>query len=182
MCYKSAFPLGNFGMVRRIGMETRMARICFAAAVGGLLAASFGATALAQADPQVGTWKLNVAKSTYSPGPAPKSATTVITAEGKGTKVVVDQTPADGPARHWEFTSDYDGKDAKITGNNPDADTIARTRPSPNTVHSVNRKGGKRMTVQDSVVSSDGKTRTVTTTGVNMAGKKVKNVAVYEKQ
>ena len=57
-----------------------------------------------------------------------------------------------------------------------------RTRTRPDTIHSVNRKGGKRMTVQDSVVSSDGKTRTVTTTGVNIAGKKVHNVAVYERQ
>ena len=157
------------------------ARTCLWAAVGGVLAAAFGVTALAQTDTQVGTWKLNVAKSKYEPGPAPKSATTVITAEGAGTKVVVDQVLADGSTRHWEFTSSYDGKEVKITGN-PDADTIARTRTGPNTVHSVNRKGGKRMTVQDSVVSSDGKTRTVTTTGKNIAGKKVQNVAVYERQ
>ena len=47
--------------------------------------------AFAQSDPQVGVWKLNVAKSTYSPGPGPKSGTTTIEAAGAGTKVVVDQ-------------------------------------------------------------------------------------------
>ena len=61
--------------------------------------------AFAQSDPQVGVWKLNVAKSKYSPGPGPKSATTKIEAVGAGTKVSVDQTLADGTARHWEFTA-----------------------------------------------------------------------------
>ena len=138
--------------------------------------------ALAQSDPQVGVWKLNVAKSTYSPGPAPKSATTRIEAAGSGAKVIVDQTLADGATRHWEFTANYDGKDSPVTGNNPDADTVARTRINATTVQTISKKGGKVMTTQTSVVSSDGKTRTVTTKGVNASGQKVNNVAVYEKQ
>jgi len=81
--------------------------------------------ALAQSDPQVGVWKLNVAKSKYSPGPAPKSATTTIEAAGTGAKFVADQVLADGTTRHWESTSAYDGKDSPVTGNNPDADMIA---------------------------------------------------------
>jgi hypothetical protein len=75
-------------------------------------------------DPQVGTWKVNLAKSKYSPDPAPKSATTKIEAAGAGTKVIVDQAPADGPVRHWKFTSNYDGKDMPVTGNNPDAERL----------------------------------------------------------
>ena len=84
--------------------------------------------ASAQIDSQVGIWKLNVAKSKYSPGPAPKSATTTIEAAGAGTKVSVDQMRADGTATQWGFSADYDGKDNPMTGNNPDADMIARTR------------------------------------------------------
>ena len=72
--------------------------------------------------------------------PAPKSATTKIEAAGAGTKVIVDQAPADSPVRHWEFTSNYDGKDMPVTGNNPDADTIARTRVDANTVKSILKK------------------------------------------
>ena len=139
-----------------------------------------GAT-LAQSDPQVGVWKLNVAKSTYSPGPAPKSASTTIEAVGTGAKVVVDQVLADGTKRHWEFTANYDGKDSPITGN-PDADTVARTRINPTTVQTISKKGGKVTTTQTSAVSSDGKTRTVTTKGVNASGQQINNVAVYEKQ
>jgi hypothetical protein len=146
----------------------------------GVVSVLVGA-AFAQSDPQVGVWKLNVAKSTYSPGPAPKSANTTIEAVGTGAKVVVDQVLADGTKRHWEFTANYDGKDSPITGN-PDADTVARTRINPTTVQTISKKGGKVMTTQTSAVSSDGKTRTVTTKGTNASGQPINNVAVYEKQ
>jgi hypothetical protein len=146
------------------------------------LSAVFIGAAFAQSDPQVGVWTLNVAKSKYTPGPAPKSATTRIEAAGKGTKVVVDQVFADGAKRHWEFTANYDGKDSPVTGNNPDADTVARTRIDATTVQTVSKKAGKVTTTQTSAVSSDGKTRTVTTKGMNASGQQVSNVAVYERQ
>jgi hypothetical protein len=146
------------------------------------LSVLFSAGAFAQIDPQVGVWTLNVAKSKYNPGPAPKSGTTRIEAAGKGTKVVVDQVFADGTKRHWEFTANYDGQDSPVTGNSPDAETVARTRINATTVQTVNKKAGKVTTTQTSVVSSDGKTRTVTTKGVNASGQQVSNVAVFEKQ
>jgi hypothetical protein len=59
---------------------------------------------------------------------------------------------------------------------------VARTRLDANTVQTVAKKGGKVTTTQTSAVSSDGKTRTVTTKGVNASGQQVNNVAVYEKQ
>jgi len=164
-------------------MHTGMKRAGLSAAVVGVLTAALAGAVLAQAgDPQIGTWKLNVAKSTFSPGPAPKSGTTKIEAAGAGAKLIVDQTAADGTARHWEFTANYDGKDVPIVGNNPDADTVARTRVNANTVETISKKAGKIVTTQQSTVSADGKTRTVTTKGVNAAGQKVDNVAVYEKQ
>jgi hypothetical protein len=147
----------------------------------GLFAVA-GATALAQSDSQVGVWKLNVAKSKYSPGPAPTSATTTIEAAGTGTKVTVDQALADGTKRHYTFTANYDGKDAPVVGDNPDADTVARTRINASTVQTISKKAGKVTITQTSAVSSDGKTRTVTTKGVNAKGQKVANVAVYERQ
>jgi hypothetical protein len=164
-------------------MQTRMTRACLPAALASVFAAVLAGTVVAQAaDPQVGTWKLNLAKSKYSPGPPPKSATTKIDAAGAGTKVVVDQVQSDGTVRHWEFTANYDGKDSPVTGNNPDADMVARTRVNANTVKTVSKKNGKVTTSQTSEVSSDGKTRTVTTTGMNAAGQAVNNVAVYDKQ
>lgn len=163
-------------------MQTSMTRGYLTAAFASVLAALLGGAVLAQTDSQVGTWKLNVAKSKYSPGPAPKSATTKIETVAAGTKVVVDQVTADGTTRHYEFTANYDGKDSPVVGNNPDADMVARTRINANTIQTVSKKGGKVTTTQTSTVSADGKTRTVTTKGVNGAGQTVNNVAVYEKQ
>ena len=146
------------------------------------LSVALASPASAQTDPQHGQWKLNVSKSKYSPGPAPASATTKIEAAGAATKLTVDQTFADGTKRHWEITASYDGKDTPVVGNNPDADTIARTQIDASTVRTVSKKGGKVTTTQTSAVSKDGKTRTVTTTGTNAKGQKVNNVAVYERQ
>ena len=161
-------------------MRLNTRRLASSVACLGLSALLVGAS-FAQTDPQVGVWQLNVAKSKFSPGPALKSATTTIEAAGKGTKVVVDQVTADGTKRHWEFTANYDGKDTPMTGN-PDADTVARTLINPRTVQTISKKGGKVLTTQTSEVSADGKTRTVTTKGVNASGQQVNNVAVYEKQ
>jgi len=81
-----------------------------------------------------------------------------------------------------EFTANDDGKDVPFVGNNPDADTVARTRVDANTVQTVSKKAGKVVATQQPTVSADGKTRAVTTKGVNAAGKTVNSVAVYERQ
>lgn len=133
------------------------------------------------ADLLVGTWRLNVAKSTYSPGPAPKSATTTIAAAGKGYRFSVQQEQVSGPVQ-WSFTTNLDGTDASVTGNNPNADTVAGKRVSPTSIELVNKKAGKVTVTQTSVVSADGKTRTVTSRGTDPTGRAVSNVAVYEKQ
>jgi hypothetical protein len=132
-------------------------------------------------DPFVGTWTLNLAKSKYSPGPPPKSTTTVYEAAGQGYTVSVKTEPASGPAQQWSYTSNLDGKDVPIFGNNLNADSVAVTRIDANTLEVVNKKGGKVTTSQKNVVAADGKTRTVTTTGTDAQGQKINNVAVYEK-
>jgi len=133
-------------------------------------------------DPMIGVWKANVAKSTYDPGPPSKSTTTKYEMIGDKIKVTTDSVQADGTTRHYESTCAYDGKDCPITGNSPYGDTVARTRVDARTIRSVNKKAGKVTATQISVIAPDGKTRTLTTTGVNAAGQKVHNVTVYEKQ
>ena len=141
-----------------------------------------GLTLTAQTkDPFVGTWHLNLAKSKYNPGPAPKATTSTYEAAGKGYKVSVKTEPASGPAQVWSYTTDLDGKDSKVTGNNPNADTVAAKRIDANRLEIVNKRDGKITSTQTNVVSADGKTRTVTTTGTTADGQKVNNVAVYEK-
>ena len=149
-----------------------------------LAAAMLGTVLLANAqskDPFVGTWRLNVAKSKYNPGPAPKSITSTYEAAGKGYKISVKNESATGTAE-YSYTTNLDGKDSPVTGNNPNADSIAVRRIDPSTLESVSKKGGKITVTQRNVISADGKTRTVTTTGNAPEGAKVNNVAVFEKQ
>jgi hypothetical protein len=159
---------------------TRDYRISACAVLSLALLAS---AVIAQAtDPNMGIWKVNAAKSTYDPGPARKSGTAKWEAVGSGTKVTVDDVLADGTARHWESTVNYDGKDYPVTGTSPYGDTVARTRIDARTLQTVYKKGGTVTVTQTSVVTPDGKTRTVTTSGVDAAGQKVNNIVVYEKQ
>jgi len=133
-------------------------------------------------DPLVGTWQLNAAKSKYTPGPAPKSATTTIETVGGGYKFTVHQVPATGADQNWTVITNLSGGPAKVTGSNPNADAITYTRVNATTYDSVQSLKGKETQRQHIVVSADGKTRTVTSTGVDAAGKKINNVAVYEKK
>jgi hypothetical protein len=161
-------------------MTPKLARVTMVLAAGVLTVAVL---AIAQPqDPFVGTWRLNLAKSKYSPGPPPKSTTSTYEAAGQGYKVSVKTEPGSGPAQQWSYTSGLDGKDTPVTGNNPNADMIAVKRIDANTLEMVNKKGGKVTTTQRNVVAADGKTRTVTTTGTNAQGQTVNNVTVFEKQ
>jgi hypothetical protein len=163
-------------------MQIRMKQAYLSAAFASVVAALLGSALIAQSiNSQVGTWKLNPANSTYSPGPALKSSTTKIEAVGEGTKVIVDSVQADDSKAHWEFTANYDGKDNPVTGN-PNADMVALTRINATTIQIINKKGGKVTTTQTSAVSADGKTRTLTTKGVNAAGQMVNNAALYDRQ
>jgi len=140
----------------------------------------FGSIAHA-ADNQVGTWKLNVAKSKYSPGPALKEGTLTIEAEPNGYKITVHGTSAEGSPIHYEMSPKFDGKDYPMTGN-PNADMISMKKIDDYTVETSSKKGGKPAISTRSVVSKDGKTRTSTQTGKNAKGQNVKNTLVYEKQ
>ena len=154
-----------------------IAKHLFAAAA---LVSVVSSAALAQSsDPLVGTWKLNTAKST---GAAFKSGTSKIEAAGKGIKFTVDLAPAEGPASHWSFTANFDGKDNPVTGNSPYGDTVAVTRVDARTTHMISKQGGKPTVTQTIVVSDDGKTRTTTTKGTNAKGQPVDTLSFYEKQ
>src|ERR1700694_5908777 len=158
-------------------MQVRM-RGSLLLSVAITLAVAFGCTVFARA---VGTWKLNLAKSKYQQGQAPKSATLVYESAGAGIKVTVDQVPADGPAIHYAYTANYDGKDVPVVGS-PNGDTAARTRVNATTTKLVNKKGGNSLSTLTLVVSADGKTLTITTTGQDAKGQKIDGVAVYDKQ
>jgi hypothetical protein len=97
-------------------------------------------------------------------------------------KYTVEQTLADGMSRHWEFTANYDGKDVRVSGENPLGNTVALTRIDGSTVRIVSKQDGKPTVTQTSVVSNDGKARTVTTKGTSPSGEAVDGTIVYERQ
>jgi hypothetical protein len=152
------------------------------ALAGLLVTLAFASSAFAQLPKGLaGTWKLNVAKSTYSPGPAPKSMTIVYTPAGESMKITVELVPATGAAQKWETTGAYDGKDHPITGN-PRADTISMKRVNDTTGESTFKKAGKVTAVNTRVLSADGKTLTITSKGTTEDGKPRNDVAVYDRQ
>jgi hypothetical protein len=152
--------------------------------VVALLAGGCVVASLVQAQPApawAGTWKLNLAKSKYSPGPAPKSSIIKIDAAGGGLKQTTDQVTASGESRHIEVTAMFDGKDAAVTGN-PDADTQAYKRVDDRSYEVTGKKNGKVATITKVTISADGKTRTATQTGSDLQGRAVNNTIVYDRQ
>jgi hypothetical protein len=114
----------------------------YACARNVILATLSVALGLAAADPAIGTWKLNVAKSKYSPGPVPKSATVTYEVSGDGVKRTGETVTADGQTTSFSYTAQYDGKEYPVTGN-PNADTIVLKRINDYTSESTLKKGGK---------------------------------------
>lgn len=139
-----------------------------------------GAVVCFAQDPNIGTWKLNEAKSKISPG-APKNTTVVYEAAGDSVKVTIDGVGSDGKPTHNEWTGKYDGKDYPVTGD-PNSDARSLTKIDNRTLGFNVKKGGKTTISGRIVVASDGKSRTVTTSGVDATGKKVSGSAVYDKQ
>lgn len=151
-------------------------------ALAGAALIVLAAAPVRAADSNVGTWKTNLAKSKWDPGPAPTSPAVIkVEPAGEGITVTNDGVNPQGQPTHTTYTAKYDGKDNPMTGN-PNADTIAIKRIDANTIETVTKKGGKVIVTSRTVVSSDGKTRTTTQDGVNAQGQKVHNVIVSDRQ
>lgn len=165
-------------------MHARLRQTCLFATVAVTLAVVLAATTLARTgDPtNIGTWTLNLAKSTYSPGTAPKSASFTNVMAGEGVKTTSDSVGADGTVIHSEYTVMYDGKDNAITGNGRSGDVVAGTRVDAHTLNFIYKMAGHVTITQTSVASSDGKSYTVTAKGTNTLGQAINTVAVYDRQ
>jgi hypothetical protein len=140
----------------------------------------FLAVATSFASPQVGTWKLNEAKSKFSAG-APENTMVKYEAAGDKVKVTVDGIDGEGKPTHNEWTGKFDGKDYPLMGD-PNADTRSYKMINARTNELTNKKAGKVIATGRIVVSADGMSRTVTVTGTDSMGMKVTYAAVYDKQ
>ena len=138
-----------------------------------------GAVCLA-ADNFIGTWKLNEAKSKLTAG-GPKNTTVVYEAAGDMTKVTVEGVDADGKATHSEWTGKFDGKEYAVVGDST-SDMRSYKKSDDRTLTFTATKAGKVTLSGRIQLSADGKSRTVTTHATDSSGKKIVNVAVYDRQ
>ena len=139
-----------------------------------------GSLCFAASDPNIGTWKLNEAKSKFAPGSS-KNVTVVYEVVGDKVKVTVDGIDGAGKPTHNEWTGKYDGKDYPVTGD-PTSDERSLKTVDDHTLVLTVQKDDKVTVSGRIVISADGKTRTVTTSTTDSKGKKVENTAVYDKQ
>ena len=139
---------------------------------------------LAEENPNIGTWKLNLEKSKFTGTPAPKSLTRTVTADGDSAKYSFEGTGADGTALAYGFTAKYDGNDYAVSGNGAPsgADHISFKRVNSHSFVGTLKKDGKVVVTSQIVVSHDGKMTTVSSKGTGSDGKPMHTVQVYDKQ
>jgi hypothetical protein len=146
-----------------------------------ILALCFFGAALSFADDSLmGTWKLNETKSKFT-AEANKNHTVVYETVGENVKITVDGKDKDGKSTHNEWSGKFDGKDYAVTGD-PTSDTRSYKKVNDHTLAMTVKKDGKVTSTGQVVVSADGKSRVVSTSGTDSGGKKVSNKVVYDKQ
>jgi hypothetical protein len=133
---------------------------------------------LAQENPFVGTWKLDVAKSKFNPGPAPQSSTRTWDASGM---VMVNGINAAGKETSYGYTIKDDGKEYATMGAIPNtADKISAKKVDAKTYEAVFTKAGKQVETTSFKLSNGGKTLTIHAKGTSPAGP-FDNLQVWEK-
>jgi hypothetical protein len=134
-------------------------------------------------DPWIGTWKVNIEKSTYSPGPSPTVPAVVkMESAPNGMKTTIDGVNPQGEKTHTEAVADFDGKDYPVKGAPDPTATSSLKRIDKRTFENQAKAGGKATVTTRVVISADGKTLTATQTGTNAQGQAIKNVIVADKQ
>jgi len=132
------------------------------------------------ADPQMGTWKLNEAKSKIKPGTR-KNTMVVYETVGDKVKITADGMDAKGKATRSVWTGKFDGRDYPVTGDST-SDARSYKKKDDRTAEFNTMNHGRLIGSGRVVVSADGKSRTVVVNGTDRDGKSYKNIAVYDKQ
>jgi hypothetical protein len=162
--------------------ETNMRKVLVCAAIA-LIAVAGGASiaTAADSDPVVGTWQLNVPKSTFSAGPALKSQTRTYSQSGDKITLVMTTVGPDGKTVTTHTTYQLNGKDFPVTGT-ADYDSLSAKPINSNKAEFTLKKAGKQIGTTSRTVSQDGKTLTAKTNVMTAAGEKSENTLVFEKK
>lgn len=151
------------------------------AALAALFFATMPLHGFAQTDPWIGTWRVNVAKSSYNPGPGPRVVTTTYEAVPGGYRVVVEAVDAQGRSLRSEWPVIFDGRRHRVTGS-PATDEIADRRIDPYTQQEDYFKDGQPDGTATFVISRDGRIITRTSQRLLGNGRESIVVEIYEKQ
>jgi len=146
--------------------------------------ATVGAIALAFAadsDPVVGTWQLNVPKSTFSAGSAPKSQTRTYTQSGSSITLVMKTVGADGKEATVQTTYQLDGKEYPVTGAS-DYDSLTAKQVNPRTASFTLKRAGKAVGTTTRTVSKDGNHLTSKSSATSAKGEKSESVMLFDRQ
>jgi hypothetical protein len=154
-------------------MKTRIA-------VTALALSFMAASACFAANPHLGTWKLNEAKSKFAPGMG-RNTTVTYTEQKDKIKVTVDGVDKDGKPTHGVWVGKFDGTAYPAKGNLP-YNSVSYKVVNDRTNDITAMKDGKTMWTGKITVAADGKSRTATISGTDEKGKKFTNKAVYDKE
>ena len=172
----SVIRFGWFAAKRGCLMQTLMRiGICYLAMTVMLPAA------LLADDLLNGTWELDSAASKFEPGPARKSDTRTYKVDGNNIHMIDKVVFADGKSINIEYTGAYDGKDYPVAGN-PKVGMIAQERVDEYTAKTTTKRGGKITATSTRVISKDGKTMTITSTGTDEKGVAFNDTLVFHKK
>ena len=150
--------------------------------VGSVFALALsGARAAPADDPVLGTWKLNVTQSTFTPGPGWQSQIRVYSATPSGVSVAWTGIDAGGETMRVHYTYAYDGRDYPMAGS-ASYDTLNAVRIDERTVRSEEKRDGKTVGIAVRTISPDGKVLTIRDEGTNRKGQKFSQLLVFDRQ
>ena len=133
-------------------------------------------SAIAQTNPEIGVWKLNVAKSKFYNSQPPKNETRIVEPDGDGVKVHVEGVAADGSAIDFSYSYKYSDGKASATGN------LVVNRVNAHTLLGTTKRDGKVVAKTRAIVSDDGRVMTFVYSGIDEDGKRTGHTAVWDKQ
>ena len=159
-------------------MRSRLLTVVFVSIFGLTLSV---AHATSPDDPVLGTWKLNVEKSKFVPGPGWQSQIRVYQLTPAGVLVTWTGLDAKGDTMQVRYTYKYDGRDYPMTGSRS-YDTLNAVRVDARTVKSEEKRSGKTVGIAVRTVSPDGKVLTITDQGTNRKGQAFSQVLIFDRQ
>jgi hypothetical protein len=137
------------------------------------------------ADKFVGTWVLNLAKSTYEGAPAPKAVIRTFDYERGGTILVTAHTTnVNGSLSfvHYLFTLDGREYEELSRGSSPSKTMLAARKIDDSNIDLTFSRDGKPYIWHSWSISADGRTFTVKRRSITADGKPTSSVQIYEKQ